>query len=89
MVASAYVRIEYHVFDAVKRLRRESPATNSIANYNIIENRKKACRRENSPVQWELQLQKSLGIMLFTWLSTHEDDSKCKGTVKKKQSSQS
>ena len=29
---------EYHVFDTVERLRRESPVPNSIANYHIIEN---------------------------------------------------
>lgn len=35
---SEYVRMEYHVSDAVEKLRREFPASDSIANYNIIEN---------------------------------------------------
>lgn len=34
---SAYVRMEYHIFRSVLKLRRELPEMNSIANYNIIE----------------------------------------------------
>lgn len=35
-VVSEYVRMEYHVSDTVERLRRESPGSNSIANYYIM-----------------------------------------------------
>jgi hypothetical protein len=41
---SAYVRIKYHVSGTVKRLWRESPVPDSIANYHIIE-KKESVRR--------------------------------------------